>query len=163
MDYDACMNSTSTIIYPTQAPTSTPTTPIPTSYPTSEPTTEPTTDPTESPNFQLLHEYTDDSSAYANETNEHDCHRPITSLPDSYMEKQWAVLWWGTMLLSWFVNHLHNNFYLIFCRLIFPMLSSYFQAGDFSRWERVVRAIKENIILYHNMQGITYHFESRDT
>lgn len=76
-----------------------------------------------------------DSSAATNSQNHtiEDCHRPFTSLPDSYMKRQWAVLWWGTMILSW---------------LAFPLLSSFFQAGHFTVWERCVRAIKENIILY---------------
>lgn len=33
--------------------------------------------------------------------HEENCHPPWSSLPDTYMRKQWAVLWWGTMILSW--------------------------------------------------------------
>lgn len=50
-------------------------------------------------------------SEYQNST----CDRPITSLPDTYMQKQWAVLWWGTMIASWYVYIIDRilNFYLI--------------------------------------------------
>lgn len=61
------------------------------------------------------------------------CVEPITYLPEDVMVVQWKILWWGTMIFSW---------------LLFPILQSYFLAGDFSVWERIVRSIKENIILY---------------
>lgn len=39
---------------------------------------------------------------------------------------------------------------LTLIRVGFPILSSFFQASHFTTWERVVRAIKENLILYHD-------------
>jgi hypothetical protein len=43
------------------------------------------------------------SSEMENKTLGEACHRPITSVPDEYMQHQWAVLWWGTMIMSWYV------------------------------------------------------------
>lgn len=64
---------------------------------------------------------------------EHNCTEPITYISETVMIIQWKVLWWGTMILSW---------------LVFPLLSSYFLAGEFTTWEKVVRSIKENILIY---------------
>lgn len=61
------------------------------------------------------------------------CKEPVTYLPGGVMVVQWKILWWGTMILSW---------------LAFPLLSSYFLSGDFSVWEKFVRSLKENVILY---------------
>jgi len=77
---------------------------------------------------------TDHENCLADNNNQESlCFEPITYLPGNVMVAQWKVLWWGTMILSW---------------LAFPLLSSYFLAGEFSIWEKVVRSIKENIVIY---------------
>ncbi|GAM25364.1 hypothetical protein SAMD00019534_085390 [Acytostelium subglobosum LB1] len=64
------------------------------------------------------------------------CPEPISYLPDSVMVVQWSVLYWGTFILSW---------------VIFPVLQTYSGTGDFRFRERIMRSIKENIILYSFM------------
>lgn len=61
------------------------------------------------------------------------CKEPIGYLPIPIMEAQWRVLYWGTFVMSW---------------LGFPILQTFSLAGDFTVWEKFVRAIKENIFIY---------------
>ncbi|EFA84407.1 hypothetical protein PPL_03485 [Heterostelium album PN500] len=61
------------------------------------------------------------------------CPEPISYLPDVIVVNQWRILYWGTFVLSW---------------LIFPILQTFSGTGDFRIRERLLRAIKENIILY---------------
>eukprot|EP01112_Ceratiomyxa_fruticulosa_P024183 TRINITY_DN969_c0_g1_i4.p1 TRINITY_DN969_c0_g1~~TRINITY_DN969_c0_g1_i4.p1 ORF type:complete len:675 (-),score=88.51 TRINITY_DN969_c0_g1_i4:108-2132(-) len=69
----------------------------------------------------------------ANNQSEELCHEPATYVSPSAMVVQWKLLYWGTFVLSW---------------VVFPILQSYWLAGDFTRGERMIRSLKENVILY---------------
>ncbi|KAN0055328.1 hypothetical protein ACTA71_008439 [Dictyostelium dimigraforme] len=68
-----------------------------------------------------------------NETLTGECETPVTYLPYNMITEQWRFLYFGSLILCW---------------IIFPVLQSFSTAGDFRFWERVKRAIKENVILY---------------
>eukprot|EP01113_Clastostelium_recurvatum_P027646 TRINITY_DN3337_c0_g1_i2.p1 TRINITY_DN3337_c0_g1~~TRINITY_DN3337_c0_g1_i2.p1 ORF type:complete len:694 (+),score=70.00 TRINITY_DN3337_c0_g1_i2:220-2301(+) len=61
------------------------------------------------------------------------CHQPWSYINPYLMELQWRILYWGNFFLSW---------------LIFPILQSYWLAGDFTFGDRLFRAVKENLVLY---------------
>eukprot|EP01113_Clastostelium_recurvatum_P039085 TRINITY_DN5927_c0_g1_i1.p1 TRINITY_DN5927_c0_g1~~TRINITY_DN5927_c0_g1_i1.p1 ORF type:complete len:699 (-),score=120.24 TRINITY_DN5927_c0_g1_i1:69-2165(-) len=61
------------------------------------------------------------------------CPEPWSYVPQGAMEVQWRLLYWGTFLLSW---------------AVFPILQTYWLAGDFTLGERLLRSIKENLVLY---------------
>eukprot|EP01111_Echinosteliopsis_oligospora_P011370 TRINITY_DN3740_c0_g1_i1.p1 TRINITY_DN3740_c0_g1~~TRINITY_DN3740_c0_g1_i1.p1 ORF type:complete len:632 (-),score=109.80 TRINITY_DN3740_c0_g1_i1:43-1938(-) len=62
-----------------------------------------------------------------------DCNPPFTYLPSTVLTIEWNILYWGTFALSWFV---------------YPFLTSYWLAGDFTKFEKFFTSFKENIYIY---------------
>ena len=62
-----------------------------------------------------------------------ECQRPYSYLDRNVLPSLWRVVYWSSQLLTW---------------LILPLMQSYSQAGEFTRWGKLKSSLWDNAIFY---------------
>ena len=62
-----------------------------------------------------------------------ECHPPYSLLAPDVLPSLWRVVYWSSQFLTW---------------LILPLMQSYSQAGEFTRWGKLKSSLWDNAIFY---------------
>lgn len=60
----------------------------------------------------------------------------------------WRVVYWTAQALCWFVRAFEESLRVKECRIILPIMQSYYTAGDFTVCGKIKTALFENALIY---------------